>query len=124
MSYQTCNGVIYVIKPGDTIYKIGQHYGVPTAKILRANPYINIYNLQIGSRICVPTEENADQDNCLYYTAGENESIKTILDATGMNFAEFLAMNPLGCVILQPGLEIAVKRREKMGEEDTQESKR
>lgn len=111
MNYQACNGIIYVVKPGDTLYKLSQRYGIPTTKILRANPYINIYNLQIGDKICIPTEGNMSVDQRPFYTVGEGESIKTVLDRVSMNLTEFLVLNPLETLILKPGLEVAVQRR-------------
>jgi LysM repeat protein len=44
----------YYIQPGDTIYNISQRFGFTTNAILNLNPGINIYNLQIGQRICIP----------------------------------------------------------------------
>ncbi len=110
---QACNGIIYIIKPGDTLYKIGQRYGIPTAKILRANPYINIYNLRIGDKICIPTGGDMGvepiQEQKSIYTVGEDESIKTVLERTNMKFAELVSMNPLESMILKPGLELIIK---------------
>ena len=110
MNYQACNGIVYVIKPGDTLYKLSQRYGIPTTKILRANPYINIYNLQIGDKICIPTEGNMSVDQRMFYTVGEDETIKTVLERLDMNLIEFLALNPIGTLVLKPGLQVAVSR--------------
>ncbi len=113
MINQACNGIIYIIKPGDTLYKIGQRYGIPTAKILRANPYTNIYNLRIGDKICIPTGGDMAteqvQDKTSIYTVGADESIKTVLERTNMKFAELVSMNPLDTMILQPGLQLTIK---------------
>lgn len=49
-----CRGVLHIVEAGDTLYKIGKKYGVPVSAIMYANPYVNIYNLQIGDEICVP----------------------------------------------------------------------
>ncbi|SFS05437.1 LysM peptidoglycan-binding domain-containing protein [Anaeromicropila populeti] len=56
MNFETCNGMTYVIKKGDTLYSLSRRYNVPLALILRANPYAEIYNLQIGDEICIPIE--------------------------------------------------------------------
>ena len=37
-----------VVQKGDTLYRLSRRYHVPLWAILYANPYINIYNLQIG----------------------------------------------------------------------------
>lgn len=49
-----CNGIIHTVRKGDTLYSLSRIYDVPLVAILRANPYVDIYNLGIGSRICIP----------------------------------------------------------------------
>lgn len=47
-------GFIHVIESGDTLYKIGKKYGVKVSALLFANPWVNVYNLQIGDELCIP----------------------------------------------------------------------
>ena len=49
-----CTGIIHVGKEGDTLYKIGKMHGVSVSALMYANPYVNIYNLQVGDELCVP----------------------------------------------------------------------
>lgn len=49
-----CIGFVHVIEKGDSLYKLGKKYGVKVAILMFANPYINIYNLQIGDELCIP----------------------------------------------------------------------
>lgn len=49
-----CRGVIHVIQPGDTLYRLAQKYHVSVSAIMCENPFINIYNLQIGDELCIP----------------------------------------------------------------------
>ncbi len=49
-----CRGILHIVEAGDTLYKIGKKYGVAVSQIMYANPYVNVYNLQIGDEICVP----------------------------------------------------------------------
>ena len=51
-----CTGLIHTVQKGDTLYKIGKMHNVALSKIMEANPNVDIYNLQIGTRICVPVE--------------------------------------------------------------------
>lgn len=46
--------VPYTVKPGDTIFGIAKARGVPMSLILRYNPGIDPYNLQVGQVLCVP----------------------------------------------------------------------
>ena len=54
MNYEFCDGVTHTIKKGDTLYEISRKYRVPLALLLRANPYVDVFNLQVGESICVP----------------------------------------------------------------------
>ncbi len=54
MDNMTCRGIRYVIRQGDSLYKISRIYRVPLALLLRANPYVDVYNLQVGEEICIP----------------------------------------------------------------------
>ena len=57
---KTCRfGFIHVIEQGDTLYKLGKKYGVTVSALLFANPWVNVYNLQIGDEICVPVSDSA-----------------------------------------------------------------
>ena len=55
MNYEYCEGKVHVIEAGDTLYQLSRKYNVPLALILRANPISDVYNLQIGDEICIPT---------------------------------------------------------------------
>lgn len=49
-----CMGFMHVIEKGDTLYKIGKQYGVKVSALMLANPYVNVYNLQVGDELCIP----------------------------------------------------------------------
>ena len=51
---QQCHGFLHTVQKGDSLYRLSRRYHVPLWAILYANPYINIYNLQIGAEICIP----------------------------------------------------------------------
>ncbi|HHW70257.1 MAG TPA: LysM peptidoglycan-binding domain-containing protein [Clostridiales bacterium] len=46
--------VVYVIKAGDTFYKLASRFGTTVEAIMKANPGVDPKNLQIGQRICIP----------------------------------------------------------------------
>ena len=54
MKMQYCRGEKHVVKEGDTLYQISRMHQVPLHLILRANPGVDVYNLQVGEEICVP----------------------------------------------------------------------
>ena len=49
-----CRGMIHVIEKGDTLYRLGKQYHVSVGQLMFANPFVNVYNLQIGDELCIP----------------------------------------------------------------------
>ena len=49
-----CRGVVHVIAKGDTLYSLGKRYHVSVGQLMFANPFVDVYNLQIGDELCVP----------------------------------------------------------------------
>ena len=54
MGYPKDQGLVHTVEEGDSLYKIGKRYGVRVSALLFANPYIDLYHLQVGDEICVP----------------------------------------------------------------------
>ena len=50
-----CRGMVHVIENGDTLYNLGKKYHVSVTQLMFANPYVDVYNLQIGDELCIPT---------------------------------------------------------------------
>ena len=48
MNQRFCNGMVHVIKEGETLYQLSRMYRIPVALLMRANPYVDVYNLQPG----------------------------------------------------------------------------
>ncbi|MCI6867376.1 MAG: LysM domain-containing protein [Lachnospiraceae bacterium] len=49
-----CIGFTHTIEKGDTLYLLGKKYKVRVSALIFANPYLDIYNLQVGDQICIP----------------------------------------------------------------------
>ena len=52
--FRRCRGIYHVIEQGDTLYSLGKRYHVSVSDLIRANPYVNVYNLRIGEELCIP----------------------------------------------------------------------
>lgn len=119
-TFDTCNGIIYTIKKGDTLYSLSTRFKVPLARILRANPYIDIYNLQIGDQICIPKCPTCNPFYLLSYIIKDNETILDILNRFGIELEDFLKYNNLNGIMLYPGmkLQIPVRREQEDMEEE------
>jgi len=58
----TCDGQLYTVKAGDTLFRISKNFGVTVEEILAANPQIvNRDIIFIGQVICIPP---ASQPGC------------------------------------------------------------
>lgn len=49
-----CDGLYYVVRPGDTLYSIAMMYNISVAELIKANPGIDPNNLRVGQLICIP----------------------------------------------------------------------
>ena len=119
-TFDTCNGIIYTIKKGDTLYSLSGRFKVPLARILRANPYIDIYNLQIGEQICIPKCPTCNPFYLMSYIIKADETLLDVLNRFGIELEDLLKYNNLNGMMLQAGskLQIPVKREQDGEEED------
>ena len=119
-TFDTCNGIIYTIKKGDTLYSLSGRFKVPLARILRANPYIDIYNLQIGEQICIPKCPTCNPFYLMSYIIKADETLLDILNRFGIELEDLLKYNNLNGMLLQAGskLQIPVKRDGDDGEDE------
>ncbi len=103
-----CNGVIHRVVAGDTLYRLSKMYGVRLIDILKENPYVNVYNLQIGDEICIPTQA-ADEDR-RYYSVRVGDTFGTILNYMDADIEDLFEYNrelydvslPLGTILRIP----------------------
>ncbi len=119
-TFDTCNGIIYTIKKGDTLYSISGRFKVPLARILRANPYIDIYNLQIGEQICIPKCPTCNPFYLMSYIIKADETLLDILNRFGIELEDLLKYNNLNGMMLQAGsrLQIPVKKEDESEEDE------
>lgn len=87
-----CRGYVHVVKSGDTLYKLARQYDVKLFDIMRLNPYVNVYNLQIGDEICIPTAPARPEKT---YVVNAGDTIKQVLKALDVDFDTLARYNPL-----------------------------
>lgn len=101
-----CRGYVHVVESGDTLYRIARKYDVKLFDIMRLNPYVNVYNLQIGDEVCIPTMSSRPEKT---YVVNEGDTISDILKAFGLGFEALAKWNPtLMDVELPEGLILKV----------------
>ncbi|QHI71428.1 LysM peptidoglycan-binding domain-containing protein [Aminipila terrae] len=49
-----CQGTLYTVEKGDTLYMIAKMHRVSLNAIMEANPDIDPYNLRAGMKLCIP----------------------------------------------------------------------
>ncbi len=54
MGTNQCRGRIHTVEKGDTLYRIGKKYQVSVSALIYANPFLDVYNLQIGDELWIP----------------------------------------------------------------------
>lgn len=126
MNNNYCNGIVHTVRKGDTLYSLSRQYNVPLVMILRANPYVDVYNLGIGTRICIPARhmndfdmdmdmgnaDNTDNNKTFAYVVKDGESIQYIVDRFGIDIEDIIDMNSLSDMILKPGITIILPAQE------------
>ncbi|WFR59838.1 LysM peptidoglycan-binding domain-containing protein [Anaerocolumna sp. AGMB13025] len=108
MNYSEFSCMIYNIKQGDTLYNISRTYNVPIALILRANPYVDIYNLQVGDELCIPVMNPSAWNNAVTYVIQDEAALQAVLDQYGIDLEDVLEFNNLNGVPLTPGMTIQI----------------
>ena len=86
-----CRGYIHVVEAGDTLYKLARKYDVKLFDIMRLNPYVNVYNLQVGDEICIPTMPARPEKT---YVVNEGDTISDVSKAFGVSFDVLAKSNP------------------------------
>ena len=79
--------IIHVVRPGDSIYKISQEYGVTTDVIINANRLPNPESLVVGQAIVIPGD-------FFSYTVQRGDSIYTIARYYGIAPRNIILANP------------------------------
>ncbi len=85
----------YVIQPWDTLSSIAPRYGTTIQAIIRVNPGINPYMLQIGQQICIPARQQ-EYPSCPttnYYVIQAGDTLESIATYFNMTVEEILQTN-------------------------------
>ena len=73
--------IIYVVKPGDTIYAIARRYGMSPGKIITDNGLTNPGNLVIGQTLVLMTDT-------IPHTVKKGDTLYSIARANGVTLAQ------------------------------------
>lgn len=105
-----CTGKVYVVKKGDSLYKIAKENSVTVNELMRANPYVNVYNMQVGEEICIPRNNSSLQTRC--FRINSMGELMELMMKYGMTWENMMNMNPQLRNIMIP-LDLVVCIQEK-----------
>ena len=110
-----CNGIIYTIEAGDTLYKIAKKFGVRVLDIIKVNPYIDVYNLRIGGKLCIPKLKEHKKEIERFYITKEGDTLIMILRKYNLCLKDLIEVNP--CIDftkkIRPGVRLYIPIKEK-----------
>lgn len=89
-----CDGFMYVVRPGDTIFKLSMIFNLSVQSIIDANPGIDPGNLQVGQLICIPKSGPMPCPGGTIYVIRENDSLTSILLRFNISIMDLMAGNP------------------------------
>lgn len=105
-----CRGMLYKVENGDTLYSISRKYDLKVRDLMQANPFVNIYNLQIGEELCIPVAPGSPSGGARPYVVKRDDTLLSILKQNRITFEELARLNrsvavlkiPAGTVLLIP----------------------
>jgi LysM repeat protein len=91
-----CNGALYTIKKGDTLYDIARRNSIPINDLLVANPGVVPEKLEPGQTICIPGGGGSSPfcANGTPYTIRRGDTLYAIAIRFGVTLADILEANP------------------------------
>lgn len=113
-NYRKCpdNTIGYVIKPGDTLYSISMGNNVTIKDILKANPFLNPYNLIVGQKICIPVEDICCPYGQIYVVKDDDTYLK-IAKKFDISYAELAKVNEgFDPYNIRPGQKLCIPVKE------------
>lgn len=97
--YGRCDGILHEIKERDTLYLLSRLYGVPISQLLEKNPNVDVYNLKIGDKLCIPM-------NHMPYIIKPGDSLDWILEHFDIDYKELRDANPQMEPLMMPENEV------------------
>lgn len=115
MYNKCCDGRFHTIKKGDTLYSLARMYNIPLIMLLKANPFIDVYNMQIGEKVCIPIRcdlvcneiaASEEAPRTFAYVIMPGETLNDILVKYNISIEDILELNKPEDIIMKPGVAI------------------
>ena len=76
-----CRGQVYKVQKGDTLYSISRKYNLKVRDLMKANPFVNVYQLPVGEELCIPVvPDNRPDPGVLPYVVKREDTVLSILN--------------------------------------------
>jgi LysM repeat protein len=99
-----CSGQIYKVQKGDTLYSISRKYNLRVRDLMKANPFVNVYQLQIGEELCIPVLPNQNPGaGVVPYVVKREDTVLSILNENKISFQDLARLNRSAQVLKFPG---------------------
>jgi peptidoglycan endopeptidase LytF len=108
---RSCQGFLYTIRSGESLFTIARHFGVSMTALLRANPQIvNPNIIYTGQVICIPYPRPPAVCRGFLYTVMDGDTIARIGRRFGVRPGDILRANPqiVNPDIIFPGQTICI----------------
>ena len=109
-------GNIYVVKAGDSLWKIANEYGVTVDEIV-ANNNLTSNILNVGQILTIPVKKTITPGEYEVYTVKSGDSLWSIANNYGITVDDIIELNNLGTTLLQLNQQLLIPKVE-----DTQSS--
>lgn len=96
----------YIVKKGDTLYKISKDYDVNINDIIKSNNLINT-TLKIGQSLEIP--KNSEMEKISTYTVQKGDTLYKISKDKEISLDELMKLNNLNSTILKIGQVLKLK---------------
>ncbi len=97
--------VVYTVKPGDTLYTIGNRYRLAPEVLARFNRIPDLNRIAIGQEILIPIGPTPN-----YYTVKSGDSLYTLANRFGTTIDELVRLNEISDPsLIYPGQRLKIK---------------
>ncbi|GAB6087828.1 LysM peptidoglycan-binding domain-containing protein [Alkaliphilus crotonatoxidans] len=114
-SFRPCppGTIPYIIKPGDTFYRIAMQYNITVSALIAANPTVNPNYLVVGQQICIPmSHPHPACPGGNYYTIRPGDTLYSIARLFNVSVDSLVEANPgINPYMLYPGQVICIPGR-------------
>lgn len=93
----------YTVQGGDSLYLIGNKYGVSAWQLQQANG-LDSANIYAGQNLVIPTATGGQGS----YTVAQGDSLYTIATKHGVSYQEIMRLNNLSSWLIYPGQQLRI----------------